>query len=401
MRIGFFTQNVRKGGLDTFLINLLKHWQKDDEIVLFCNRSHPGLLDLRRELCPRVEIVAYDFLVAHDLHERVAQYGKPVRILLKDVFWVLGFPYLVQSVRRLMRRHPCDRMMIVNGGYPGGDACLAATVAWASMGNGKPLAWHNFHNLTLPYSANPWRRFKERWIDFLVARSAAGFVTVSAACLDTLSKRPVLMGANGRFIHNGMMSPEPMAGSSLRAELGLAESAELVLMLAVYEQRKGHAFIFEAMRELIAHNPRAYLLVCGDGSPADIERVRALREASFCRDRIILQTHREDVARLLSQVDVLAVPSQSQESFGYMALEAMYCGLAVVCTDVGGLPEVVEDGRTGFVVSRNDAIGFGRVLADLLSDPARRYALGEAGKVRARELFSVERMTNQYMAIVE
>ena len=401
MKIGFFTQNVRKGGLDTFLINLLSHWREEDDVVLFCNRSHPGLADLQRELGPRIEIVTYDFLVAQDLHERVARYGRPIRVLLKGLFWVMGFPYLVQSVRDLLRVHPCDRLLIVNGGYPGGDACLAANVAWARMGNGKPQAWHNFHNLTLPYAANPMRRLKERWIDALVARSAAGFVTVSAACLETLKERPGLLGENRRFIHNGMMPNEPLTAPSLRAELGLTESVELVLMLAVYEQRKGHAFLFEAMKEVVAHNPQAYLLVCGDGSPADVERVRRLRDECPCHDRIILQNHREDVASLLSQVDVLAVPSQSQESFGYMALEAMYCGLAVVCTDVGGLPEVVENGRTGLVVSRNDAIGFGRALSDLLSDSVRRHALGKAGRDRACRHFSVERMTNQYMALME
>lgn len=401
MKVGFFTQNIRKGGLDTFLINLLNHWREDDDIVLFCNRSHPGLVDLQRGLDVRIEIVTYDFLVANDLHERVVGYSKPVRVLLKGVFWVLGFPYLVQSVRRLISNHPCDRLLVVNGGYPGGDACLAATVAWASIGNGKSQAWHNFHNMTLPYSTNPWRKFKERLIDFLVARSAAGFVTVSAACLETLKVRPVLQGANGRFIHNGMAPLRPSAYQPLRAELDLPDSAELVLMLAVYEERKGHAFIFEAMLELTARNPNAFLLVCGDGSLAEIERVRTLRDESPCRDRILLQSHREYVARLLSQVDVLAVPSQSQESFGYMALEAMYCGLAVVCTDVGGLPEVVENGRTGLVVSRTDAIGFGRALSDLLSDPVRRHALGEAGRERACRYFSVERMTTQYMALME
>lgn len=401
MKIGIFTQNVRKGGLDTFLINLLKHWREDDDIVIFCNRSHPGLVDLKRELEGSVEIVTYDFVTANDLHVCVEGYRKPVRILIKGAFWVFGFLYLVYSVRRLMTRNPTDRLMIVNGGYPGGDACLAATVAWAGMKKGRPDALHNFHNMALPYSANPWRRLKECWIDFMVARSVAGFVTVSAACLETLKVRPILLSTNCQFIHNGMIPLKPPTELSLRAELELPESAQLVLMLAVYEERKGHAFIFEAMRELAVHNPDAYLLVCGDGSAVDIEKVRALRDKSPCADRIVLQNHREDVVRLLSQVDVLAVPSQSQESFGYMALEAMYCGLAVVCTDVGGLPEVVENGRTGWVVSRTNAIAFARALADLLSDPVRRHEFGEAGKARAFRDFSVERMANQYMKLME
>ncbi len=401
MKIGLFTQNVRKGGLDTFIVNLLSHWSADRDILLFCNQSHPGLADLREALSPRVEIVAYDFLIAQDLAERVAGLPAPMRTFLRGLFWLLGFPYMLWSIRRLFRRHPCERLMVVNGGYPGGDACLAATLAWAGLGKGLPLAWHNFHNLTLPYPPNPWRRFKERWIDRRVAQSTAGLVTVSEACLATLRERPLLLGPKRRFIHNGVEPLEAARGPSLRAELGLPETVRLVLMLAVYEARKGHTFLFEAMREVVANDDQAYLLVCGDGSEAEMARVRQLLAGSPCRDRIILQDHRRDVGNLLAQADVLAIPSQAQESFGYTAVEAMSCGLPVVATDVGGLPEVVEHGRTGLIVARDDAAGFGRALSGLLSDSARRQALGEAGRVCARERFSVERMAAQYRSLLE
>lgn len=401
MKIGLFTQNVRKGGLDTFIVNLLGHWSEDQEAVLFCNQSHPGLAELRKALSHRVEIVAYDFLIAQDLAEQVSGLPAPARAFLRALFWLLGFPYMVWQIRRLFRRHPCERMMVVNGGYPGGDACLAATLAWAGLGNGQPRAWHNFHNLTLPYPQNPLRSFKERWIDRRVAQSAAGLVTVSAACLATLRERLPLLGLEGRFIHNGVEPLETVRGPSLRAELCLPESSRLVLMLAVYEARKGHAFIFEAMQTVVANDDQAYLLVCGDGSESEMTRVQQMLEDSPCCNRIILQGYRRDVGNLLAQADVLAIPSQAQESFGYSAIEAMFCGLPVVATDVGGLPEVVEHGRTGLIVARDDATGFGRALGSLLSDPARREALGEAGRVRARERFCVGSMAAQYRSLLE
>ena len=400
MKIGFFTQNVRRGGLDTFLINLLNSWRVTDDLVLFCNRSHPGLVDLKRELSARVEIVEYDFLTAQDLHDHMVSYAKPVRSFVKGLFWVLGFPYLVHSARHVMMRYPCERLLIVNGGYPGGDACLAAAVAWAR--SGKPKAWHNVHNQTMPYPSNLMRRMKECWIDKRVARSVAGFVAVSASCLQTLEKRSVLLGAKDRFIHNGMPPPnEPLSGVPLRLELGLPETAELILMLAVYEPRKGHSFMFEAMQALAKRRSQAYLLVCGDGSPAEYARVLALRDQSPCRDRILLRGHRTDVAFLLTQVQILAVPSQAYESFGYMALEAMNKGLPVVCTDVGGLPEVVENERTGFVISKDDVTGFAEALELLLAQPIKRRVMGAAGKARADELFSVESMTDQYITLLK
>lgn len=396
MRVGFFTQNSLKGGLDTFLVNLLSGWIGEDELVLFCNMSHPGLSDLRARLPSSIHIVPYDFLIAQDLPKKLDKFPKFIRFFLKVIFWALGFQYVTYRVKSLLASYKCERLLVVNGGYPGGDACLAASIAWAKLPGDHPRSWHNYHNLALPYSSTLLRRFKERWIDLLVGNAVNGFVTVSGACLNTLSVRTSLKKLNNNFIYNGINLPEVVNILPLRDELGLPIDAKLVLMLAVFDERKGHHFLFDAMRNVLEENLQAWLLVCGDGCERGRDLVRGLHKFHPYRDRILLMDYRSDIPNLLSQVDILVVPSQSQESFGYSALEAMWFGVPVVSTDVGGLPELVEHGKTGFIVAKHDVLSFSRAITLLLDNSELSKNFGSAAKVLAREKFSALYMTSQY-----
>ena len=89
--------------------------------------------------------------------------------------------------------------------------------------------------------------------------------------------------------------------------------------------------------------------------------------------------------------DIVVVPSLS-EAFGMATVEAMACGLPVVATDAGGLPEVVVDGETGLLVRRNDPRGLADALVRLAGDEQLRRRLGAAGRSRVEQLFSYDRI---------
>ncbi len=400
MRTAFFMQNIKKGGLDTFIVNLIAHWPGSDEIVLFCNSSHPGLSALRECLAGKATVVTYDFWIAQDIDVRLAKAPALLRLLFRAAFWLFGFPYLIFKTGQLFRRVRADRLMVINGGYPGGDACLAATIGWRRSGRG-PRAWHNFHNLVLPYSRQPLRRLKERLVDRCVVRASAGFVTVSRACMATLAERLPLTAAEQAFIYNGIAPLEATSGTALACELELPVATRLILMPAVYEARKGHAFMIRAMEEIVRHVPQAMLLICGDGSLAEVDAVRRLREASSVAERIILQGHRHDLGSLLLRTHVLVLPAQGQESFGYTAVEAMASACPVVVTDVGGLPEVVDDGGSGYVVARDDVYALAERIVALLQNEGLRQRMGAAGVQRYRQRFTALRMAAEYFSLLE
>jgi glycosyltransferase involved in cell wall biosynthesis len=400
LKTAFFTQNIKRGGLDTFILNLITNWPEQDEVVLFCNSSHPGLAALGEGLAGRAKVVPYDFWIAQDISDRLAGIPALLQILFRALFWLLGFPYLVFKTGQLFKKFDADRLMVINGGYPGGDACLAATIAWRRSAPGR-RAWHNFHNLALPYSGQPLRRLKELLIDQFVAQAAAGFVTVSRACMATLEARSPLAVAERAFIYNGIAPIDIMPSTVPASEPALPAEARLILMPAVYEARKGHAFMIRAMEEIVRRVPHATLLICGDGSPTEVDAVRCLREGSSVADSIVLQGHRRGLGNLMSQAHVLVLPSQGQESFGYTAVEAMACACPVVVTDVGGLPEVVDDGGSGYVVARDNVAALAERIVALLQDEGLRQQMGAAGVQRYRQRFTASRMAAEYFSLLE
>jgi N-acetyl-alpha-D-glucosaminyl L-malate synthase BshA len=126
----------------------------------------------------------------------------------------------------------------------------------------------------------------------------------------------------------------------------------------------------------------ARLVLVGDGP----ERPRVEEEARALgvEDRVSFLGERVEVDRLLPAADLFLLPSES-ESFGLAALEAMACGVPVVGTRTGGLPELVEDGVGGRLRSVGDVDGMAAFAGDLLADPARHAAFREAARARAAQ----------------
>jgi glycosyltransferase involved in cell wall biosynthesis len=132
------------------------------------------------------------------------------------------------------------------------------------------------------------------------------------------------------------------------------------------------------------------LLIVGEG----LLRRRLTDEARALDvlDSITFTGWRTDVPALMKAADICVHPSL-WEGFGLTLLEAMAAGTCIVASRVSTIPEVVLDGETGWLVPPGDSDALGAAILRLLADPARRRELGEAGRRRAAETFSVERMT--------
>jgi N-acetyl-alpha-D-glucosaminyl L-malate synthase BshA len=103
----------------------------------------------------------------------------------------------------------------------------------------------------------------------------------------------------------------------------------------------------------------------------------------------------DDIAPLLASADIFLLPSET-ESFGLSALEALASGVPVVCTRVGGLPEVVRDNETGFLCEVGDVEGMARVSLELLRDPERWQEMSKLAAADARARFSEGQIVTQY-----
>ena len=152
--------------------------------------------------------------------------------------------------------------------------------------------------------------------------------------------------------------------------------------------------IFGRIRERVA----AKLLIVGEGP--ELDKAKQLIDDLRITAQVELIGEAQDVIGLLSVSDLFLLPSL-QESFGLSALEAMACGVPVVASDVGGLPEVVVDGATGFLHPPREVERMAESAIRILLDPALHTRLASEGRRLAMDRFSADRIVPQYAALYE
>ena len=177
--------------------------------------------------------------------------------------------------------------------------------------------------------------------------------------------------------------------ASVHAELYLPTHAPVVGNVAALVPHKGQRDLIEAAALLVRDVPDARVVILGDGELREALE-RQIREHHIER-HVFLAGFRDDAIELTKDFDVF-VMSSVHEGMCTALVDAMAASRPAVATSVGGLPEVVADGETGYLVPPRDPKALAARLVELLSDEALRARMGAAALARAREIFSVEAM---------
>lgn len=208
-----------------------------------------------------------------------------------------------------------------------------------------------------------------------------------------IEKTELFWSGKFRKIYNGVDAIEPWTPEQVerfRLREGIPARAQVILSVSNFFPYKGHEDLVAAASRVSAAFPGAvFVLVGRDAGTLEECRARVLRDGLAQSFRFL--GGRTDVADCIRASDLFVHPSH-EEGFSNAILEAMAGGKAVVAYDVGGNPEAVRDGETGLLVPLRQPAALGDALTRLLADPARRDAMGEAGRRRAVERFSTERM---------
>jgi glycosyltransferase involved in cell wall biosynthesis len=169
----------------------------------------------------------------------------------------------------------------------------------------------------------------------------------------------------------------------------LPSNAPIIGLAARFSTQKGLRFLIGALPELRRLEPGTTLALGGSGPlESELHELAAALEVSSA---VRWLGHVDDMPRLLAALDVYVSPSIT-EAFGMGLLEAGAAGVPVVATNVGGVPEVVLDGRTGLLVPPGDSAALAGAIAMVLRDRALGERLGSAGRERVVTEFTVERM---------
>jgi starch synthase len=250
------------------------------------------------------------------------------------------------------------------------------------------------------------------WAERTAIQAADAVVAVSHGMReDVLGCYPSLDPARVHVVHNGidtaLYRPDPETAALSRA--GVDPGRPYVLFVGRITRQKGVPHLLRAARAL---DPSVQLVLCA-GAPDTPEIDREFRtlvgELSASRDGVIWVPQmlpRRDVIQLLTHAAVFVCPSV-YEPLGIVNLEAMACGTAVVASAVGGIPEVVDDGRTGLLVPYDEhaPAAFESALTEALNrvvdDPAAARRMGVAGRERAVREFGWDRVARRTVDIYE
>lgn len=176
--------------------------------------------------------------------------------------------------------------------------------------------------------------------------------------------------------------PDPSATSYLQSVLGAAAGGPVVGFVGRLAPEKDVATLLRALPEVFRACPAACGVLVGEGEERRV--LEALAEDLGIAGRVHFLGARPDALRLMKAMDVVAVPSLT-ENFSLTVAEAMEAGRPVVASAVGGLVEMVEDGVTGFLVPPRSPEALGRRIADVLAKPLRAATMGAAGRQKSAE----------------
>lgn len=240
-------------------------------------------------------------------------------------------------------------------------------------------------------------RLLYRW----AARLVSGYIAISdqvgQALIDVIGPigHKVEIIPNGVDIDRyGSQLADPK--QAVRAELGLNAGARLIVMVGTLKEVKGHRFMIEAMSTLAAQYPDLHLLLVGDGElRAGLE---ALVSQSALDDRIHFLGSRSDVADLLAASDLFVLPSL-WEGLSMALLEAMATGLPIVASEVSGTVQAIVPGQHGLLIPPGETQAIVAAVRQMLSDPDRARAMGEAAKQRVQAEFSAQKQADEHLAL--
>ncbi len=225
---------------------------------------------------------------------------------------------------------------------------------------------------------------------------ASRIVAVSRETKERLIKYEGLSGRRIEVIYNGIEdipSLEPEERFKLRQSLGFGLEDQVVITVGRFDPIKNLPLLLEALALARSNGARLKGLLVGDGPMmADI---KALRRRLGLEEALVLTGYRTDARRLLQAGDIFVLSSFS-EGTSLALLEAMAAGLPCVVTEVGGNPEIVIDGRTGFVVPSGSVVRMAAALSLLAERKDIAQKMGRAARRRFEEGFTFEAMMDKY-----
>lgn len=252
-------------------------------------------------------------------------------------------------------------------------------------------------------NAEPNKPALRRWMECVSIRRAACLIANSQAGASRIIRRGVMPKEKVFVIHNGidLTRFEALPDSiTVRIKFGLCSDIPIVGIVGTIDgERKDHLTFFQAMHVLDQQYGQQVQILCVGTGPM-LQQVRDLVHKLGLEERTVFTGIREDVPEIMRGLDVL-VSSSRWEGMPNVIMEAMAAGRPVVATAVGGTPELVKHGETGFLVPPGNPSALAAAVLRVLEHPNLAFQMGQAGRRRIEQYFTVEKMVRSTEAIYQ
>ncbi len=361
LRVMFMVTSLPVGGAETLLVNLIDRLDPakiEPEVVCI---KDPG---------PLGEQIA----VRHTLHSHLSRGKYDVHVLSR--------------LTKLMRNRKVDAVITIGAGDKMFWGRIAAKLA------GVPVICSALHSTGWPDGVGRLNRALTRITD--------AFIAVADHHGIHLSKHEGFPKEKVHIIRNGVdctrFSPDPDARRSLRESLGLAPSSKLVGIVAALRPEKNHAMFVDVAGKISELDNDVHFLIVGDG-PERGAIEKQIEELGMTH-RIHLLGTRHDTDKIVAALDLFLLCSHNEAS-PVSILEALACEVPAISTRVGSVGESVQDGRTGFLVEKDDRQMMVKYALEILANRSVKDSLGAAGRQLVLQSGSLESMVEGYTALIE
>lgn len=415
MKIFFYSHDYYKGGIDTFLINLLSklHNKNKFELVLFTSIFHPSTFFIKSKLSNQIKVKKLYLLDTFDLvffvdnnidYVIVKKFFKFCIILLKFPIMFFNFIFLIFFT---LFNKP-NYFFLVSGGFPCSDIMKSFILTKKLLSNFIILKLiFNFHNFPHNLSNSKLKTFYNNFIANFIFNNSNHLITVSNAVLKSMGIYKLNTKQKNKlcFVHNGIETITKPYNNNLddiKLKYGLPLNSKIHLILGTLDERKGHKFLLNIFKKLIKKDSYNFLLICGHGSPNEILQINELIYTNKLNNYCSLMGHVDNLNDIFSITDYLLIGSQFGESFGLPAIEAMSLKIPFISTDFGGLGEIILDGYGGYKSSYNDSDEYLSKLIYLHSlNNIDLQKLKNKGFKYFQSHFTASQMANKYLKFIK
>ncbi len=389
----FYTESVAVGGASRYLCDFINRFNSASyDITCLCNSAIAGYLREAIDSKVPIEIVYtrhsefpfVNFRTHSILIEKLKLISNKISRNIFPFKRLYNIAINTLILYNVFRKKKIAILHINNGGYPAAEGCIAAVFAGRLVGARRIVM--SVHSQARDRYASS--AAVENVLDKLVVNNLdAVMVATESVKASLCSKRSfpqALVTTTGLGVNIPNLNT---CGISVRQEFGVLVSTTVIVMTARFDGTKGQEYLIEALSLLKENNANFKCYFLGDGP--FLEPMVLQSKHMNIHDNAIFTGYQKDVLRFLQSSDILVQPTIGNEGASYSILEAMACALPVVGTSVGGIPELIEDGKTGFIVPPRDSKALYNAIRILMDDKALAKRMGLFGRQRVIEQFSL------------